>query len=260
MSASAPRRRIVILGGGYVGLYTALRLQAKLRRDEATTTVIDPRSYMTYQPFLPEASAGSLSPRHVVVPLRRVLRRCEILNASVTALDPVRQCVLLSPMEGPEVELPYDEVVVALGSIARTLPIPGLAETGVGFKTVEEAIYLRNQILHCLDAAESTDDADRRRRALTFCFVGGGYAGVGRSPNWRTWLGTPCCTTAGFAPATCGSCWWRRPTGSCPRSARTWVATRSPSSAGGTSTCGWTPGWSSRRTRSSGQQESRRTR
>jgi NADH:ubiquinone reductase (H+-translocating) len=174
--------RIVILGGGYVGLYTALqlehRLRAELRSGAVTVTVVEPRSYMTYQPFLPEASAGSLSPRHVVVPLRRVLRHCEVLNAQVVGLDRDRRRVQVQPLEGPPSELEYDSVVVALGSVARTLPIPGLAEEGVGFKTVEEAIYLRNQVLHSLDVAESTTDDARRRRALSFVFVGGGYAGV----------------------------------------------------------------------------------
>lgn len=170
--------RILILGGGYVGLYTALRLQSRLKAGEATITVVEPRSYMTYQPFLPEASAGSLSPRHVVVPLRRVLKRCEVINARVVGLDHHRRVARLDPVEGPEYDLPYDIVVVALGSVARTLPIPGLADEAVGFKTVEEAIYLRNQVLTCLDLAESTPDPERRRRALTFVFVGGGYAGV----------------------------------------------------------------------------------
>jgi len=171
-------KRIVVLGGGYVGLYTSLGLLRKLRAGEATVTVIDPRSYMTYQPFLPEASAGSLSPRHVVVPLRRVLKGAEIINAHVTKVDHARKLVTVEPLEGPSYEVPYDEVVVALGSKARTLPIPGLAEQGIGFKTVEEAIWLRNHVLRCLDLAASTQDAERRSRALTFTFVGGGYAGV----------------------------------------------------------------------------------
>ncbi|GAA1248027.1 NAD(P)/FAD-dependent oxidoreductase [Oryzihumus leptocrescens] len=171
-------KRIVVLGGGYVGLYTSLGLLRKLRAGEATVTVIDPRSYMTYQPFLPEASAGSLSPRHVVVPLRRVLKGAEIINAHVTKVDHARKVVTVEPLEGPSYEVPYDEVVVALGSKARTLPIPGLAEQGIGFKTVEEAIWLRNHVLRCLDLAASTQDAERRSRALTFTFVGGGYAGV----------------------------------------------------------------------------------
>jgi NADH:quinone reductase (non-electrogenic) len=174
----ASRPRIVILGGGYVGLYTAMKLLRRLRRREADVTVIDPRSYMTYQPFLPEASAGSLDARHVVVPLRKVLKGAEILNARVISVDHSRRCVRVAPLEGPEYDVPYDIVVVALGSIARTLPIPGLAEEAVGFKTVEEAIYLRNQVLESLDIAESTADEERRQRALTFVFVGGGYAGV----------------------------------------------------------------------------------
>jgi NADH dehydrogenase len=171
-------RRILVLGGGYVGLYTALRLQSKLRPGEATITMVEPHSYMTYQPFLPEASAGSLSPRHVVVPLRRVLRGCTIINGRVVSLDHSRRVARIDPIDGPEYEIAYDLVVNALGSVARTLPIPGLADEGVGFKTIEEAIYLRNQVLGCLDIAESTTDAARRQRALTFVFVGGGYAGV----------------------------------------------------------------------------------
>jgi NADH:ubiquinone reductase (H+-translocating) len=177
-SQSSHPRRILVLGGGYVGLYTALRLQQKLRPGEAEVTVLEPRSYMTYQPFLPEASAGSLSPRHVVVPLRRVLRRCSVINGRVVSLDHGRKVARIDPIDGPEYDVEYDVVVNALGSVARTLPIPGLADEGVGFKTIEEAIYLRNQVLNCLDVAESTNDPDRRRRALTFVFVGGGYAGV----------------------------------------------------------------------------------
>ncbi len=172
------RPRIIVLGGGYVGLYTTMRLLRKLHKREADITVVDPRSYMTYQPFLPEASAGSLDARHVVVPLRKVLKGAEILNARVVSLDHSRQVVRVMPLEGPEYDVPYDIVVVALGSIARTLPIPGLAEEAVGFKAVEEAIYLRNQVLESLDIAESTADEARRKRALTFVFVGGGYAGV----------------------------------------------------------------------------------
>ncbi|MEJ2579841.1 MAG: FAD-dependent oxidoreductase, partial [Kineosporiaceae bacterium] len=170
--------KILILGGGYVGLYTALRLQSRLRRDEAEITVVEPRSYMTYQPFLPEASAGSLSPRHVVVPLRRVLRGCTVVNARVIDLDHERRTATLDPVEGPSFQVGYDVVVVALGSVSRTLPIPGLADHAVGFKTVEEAIYLRNQVLHSLDVAESTTDPQRRARALSVVVVGGGYAGV----------------------------------------------------------------------------------
>jgi NADH dehydrogenase len=133
---------------------------------------------MTYQPFLPEAGAGNLEPRHVVAPLRRVLSKCEIINGRIEAIDHGRRRAVLAPLEGPQRELDYDTIVVCPGSIARTLPIPGLAEVGIGFKSVAEAIYLRNHVIAALDVASSTSDPTVRRRALTFVFIGGGYAGV----------------------------------------------------------------------------------
>src|SRR5436305_10493916 len=124
--AAAQRAQILIVGGGYVGMYAALRLQRKLRPDEAQITVVDPQSYMTYQPFLPEAGAGNLEPRHVVVPLRRVLRRCRVLGGRVTSIDHSRRVAVFAPHERAACELPYDELILAPRSIARPLPIPGL--------------------------------------------------------------------------------------------------------------------------------------
>lgn len=178
MGTVRQRPHILIVGGGYVGMYTALRLQRKLSRGEASVTVVDPQSYMTYQPFLPEAAAGNVEPRHVVVPLRRVLTSAQVLNGQVIHVDHGRRTVEFLPNIGEPRELTYDILVFAPGSISRTLPIPGLAEYGVGFKTVAEAIYLRNRVLAQLDMAASTDDPEQRRRALTFVFVGGGYAGI----------------------------------------------------------------------------------
>ncbi|MBN6051230.1 NAD(P)/FAD-dependent oxidoreductase [Nonomuraea sp. RK-328] len=175
-------KHILIVGGGYVGLYTALRLQRKLGRElrngEASITIIDPQSYMTYQPFLPEAAAGNLSPRHMVAPLRRVLPKVRILNGKVTEVDHAARVVTFQPAEGEARKVSYDVIVMAAGSISRTLPIPGLTDIGIGFKTVGEAIALRNRVLHLLDVAESTDDPEVRRRALTFVVVGAGFAGV----------------------------------------------------------------------------------
>lgn len=170
--------RIVIVGGGYVGMYTALRLQRRLRKDEAEVTVIGSHAYMTYQPFLPEAAAGNLEPRHLVVALRRVLNKCEVLTGSVTTIHHDERRLCFQPDEGVERELRYDVLVVACGSVAKTIPIPGLVEQGIGFRTVTEAIYLRNQVLSRLDLAASTTDPDLRARALSFLFIGGGYAGI----------------------------------------------------------------------------------
>jgi len=170
--------RIVIVGGGYVGMYTALGLQKRLGRGAAEITVIDPQSNMTYQPFLPEAAAGSVEPRHVVVPLRKVLHKCNVVTAAVTKITHAKKTVTVQAAEGDPYDIEYDLLVVCPGSISRILPIPGLAESGIGFKTIGEAIYLRNHVLSRLDLAASTSDAEQRRRALTFVFVGGGYAGV----------------------------------------------------------------------------------
>jgi NADH:ubiquinone reductase (H+-translocating) len=169
---------ILVVGGGYVGMYTAYGLRRAARKGRIRVTVVDPRSVMTYQPFLPEAAAGSVEPRHVVVPLRKTLKGCRVVTGRVTGIDHGAKIAKVMPEEGPEYELAYDQVVVALGSIARTLPIPGLADEATGFKNVEEAIALRNKVLDRLDVASSQPDPVLRKSALTFVFVGGGYAGV----------------------------------------------------------------------------------
>ncbi|MEV5008691.1 NAD(P)/FAD-dependent oxidoreductase [Streptomyces sp. NPDC093064] len=180
------RARILVVGGGYVGMYTALRLQRRMKqelsRGEAEITVVTPDPYMTYQPFLPEAAAGAISPRHVVVPLRRVLDRCRIIVGEATSIDHAHRTATLTTLATEETggteKLAYDELVLAPGSVSRTLPIPGLVDYGIGFKTVEEAIGLRNHVIEQMDIASSTRDPAIRDAALTFVFVGGGYAGV----------------------------------------------------------------------------------
>ncbi|WP_436843673.1 NAD(P)/FAD-dependent oxidoreductase [Streptomyces hundungensis] len=179
--------RILVVGGGYVGMYTALRLQrklkAELRAGTAEITVVAPDPYMTYQPFLPEAAAGNISPRHVVVPLRRVLDKCRIVIGEADRIDHAHRTATVTTLASPEdgtgaIRLTYDELVIAPGSISRTLPVPGLADYAIGFKTVEEAIGLRNHVIEQMDIASSTRDPAVRDAALTFVVVGGGYAGV----------------------------------------------------------------------------------
>lgn len=182
-----PGVRILVVGGGYVGMYTALRLQRKLkqrlRSGDAEIVVVTPEPYMTYQPFLPEAAAGSISPRHVVVPLRRVLNHCTIVIGEADRIDHAKRTATVTTLATAEdgtgaLEIAYDEIVIAPGSVSRTLPVPGLADFGIGFKTVEEAIGLRNHVIEQMDIASATRDPAIRDSALTFVFVGGGYAGV----------------------------------------------------------------------------------
>jgi len=153
MSTMKQPVRVLIVGGGYVGMYTALRLQRKLSRGQVQITVVDPQPNMTYQPFLPEAAAGSVEPRHVVVPLRRVLRKCRVVTAAVSHVDDATKTATIQPFEGEPYQLGYDLLVMCPGSVSRLLPIPGLAEHGIGFKTIGEAIFLRNHVLARLDLA-----------------------------------------------------------------------------------------------------------
>lgn len=175
-----PRKvpRVVILGGGTVGMYTARRLRKRLGNREAAIVIVDPRPYMTYAPFLPEAAAGSIDARNVVAPHRRALKGVDVLQGKVSQIHHAERSVEITPEQGAPYSITYDHLVVGLGAVARTLPIPGLADFGIGFKNVEEAIAVRNHVLNRIDVASSTWDPELRRRLLTFVFVGGGFAGV----------------------------------------------------------------------------------
>ena len=169
--------RIVIAGGGFGGLYAARSLQRTLGR-EAKVTVVNETNFMLYTPLLPGAAGGTLDPRHVIVPLRSQLRHAELIVGRVTGASPSRQTIGVRRPDGVEVELGYDHLVVALGSVSRTPPIPGLAEHGIGLKSLADATGLRNRVLACLDIAESLESEQARAEYLSFVFVGAGYAGI----------------------------------------------------------------------------------
>jgi NADH dehydrogenase len=175
--------RILVVGGGYVGMYAARRLQRKLTREEAEIILISPNPYMTYRPFLPETAAGSIAPAHVVVPLRRALPRCTLVVGEARRIDHAKKTAIVRTLATEhkacgDLELRYDVLILAPGAASRTLPIPGLAHAGIGFNSVEEAVGLRNHVLEQLDIASSTRDVEVRDAALTFVFVGGGFSGV----------------------------------------------------------------------------------
>ena len=157
----------LILGGGFGGAHVARLLRA--------ATVVSPESSMLYTPLLPEVAAGALEPRHAVVPLREMCPDAELLRGRVSALDRAARTVTVETDIG-DVEVSYRRLVIALGSIARMLPIPGLAEFALTFKDLADAIHLRNHVVRQLDLAEA--DPDNASRYLTFVFVGAGYAGV----------------------------------------------------------------------------------
>jgi NADH:ubiquinone reductase (H+-translocating) len=169
--------RIVIAGAGFGGFYAARSLQRTLGH-ETKVTVVNETNFMLYTPLLPGAAGGTLDPRHVIVPLRSKLKQAELLVGRVTGASPERQTIGVRRKDGVEVELGYDHLVVALGSVSRTLPIPGLAEHGVGLKSLADATGLRNRVLSCLDIAESLESEEARAEYLSFVFVGAGYAGI----------------------------------------------------------------------------------
>ena len=171
-------RHIVIAGGGFGGFYAAKALERLTAASGARVTLVNDANFMLYTPLLPGTAGGTLDPRHVVVPLRSQLRRTGLLIGSVTGAHPESRELLVRRVDGERLELSYDQLLVALGSVSRTLPIPGLAEHATGLKSLSDATALRNQVLTCLDIAESLEDPVRRSEYLGFVFVGAGYAGL----------------------------------------------------------------------------------
>jgi NADH dehydrogenase len=169
---------VVIAGGGFGGFYAARALERVLPAHSARVTLVNDANFMLYTPLLPGAAGATLDPRHVVVPLRTQLRRTDLLIGSVTGADPQRGTLAVRRIDGEQLTLAYDRLIVALGSVSRTLPIAGLAEHAIGLKSLSDATALRNQVLSCLDIAESLEDPARRAEYLGFVFVGAGYAGV----------------------------------------------------------------------------------
>ena len=170
--------KILIVGGGYAGFYTARKLEKYLRKNEAEVTMIDPLPYMTYQPFLPEVAAGSIEPRHAVVSHRRHLKRTEIITGRVTDVSHNNKKVTIEVPGLAPFDREYDHVVVTAGAVSRTVPIPGVAEVAIGMKTIEEAIEVRHRILINFDKASNLPEGPERARLMTFVVVGGGFAGI----------------------------------------------------------------------------------
>jgi NADH dehydrogenase len=171
-------RKILIVGGGYAGFYTAWKLEKRLRRGEAQVTMVDPLPYLTYQPFLPEVAAGSIEPRHAVVAHRRHLKSTRIVTARVTKIDHATKTAEITPAEGEAWTEQYDTIVVTAGSVSRTFPIPGVADQAIGLKSIEEAMWIRDRLTENFIKASTMKPGPERDRLLTVVVVGGGFAGI----------------------------------------------------------------------------------
>lgn len=170
--------KILIVGGGYAGFYTAWKLEKHLRKGEADVTIVDPLPYMTYQPFLPEVAAGSIEARHSVVALRRHLKKTHVVAAKVTGIDHANKVATITPIAGEPYEFAYDQIVVTAGAVSRTFPIPGIADNAIGLKTIEEAVAIRDRLMSNFDKASTLPPGPERDRLLTVVVVGGGFAGI----------------------------------------------------------------------------------
>jgi NADH:ubiquinone reductase (H+-translocating) len=169
---------VLVVGGGFGGAFGARRLERLLRHRSERVLLVAPENFLLFSPLLPEAASGTLEPRHAVIPLRELLHRTHVIAGYVSSIDVTGRRASVVDLNGDDHTVQFRTVLLAPGSVPSVLPIPGLAEHAVSFKTLADAIWLRNWVLRQLEAADATDDLAERRRLLTFTFVGGGYAGV----------------------------------------------------------------------------------
>jgi len=172
-------KQVLILGGGFAGVYTARYLEKLLRPEEASITLINRENYWVYQPMLPEVISGSIGLTNVVSPIRRLCPRSNLIMREVEDIDLKRRMVTISPGFRPrQLQLNYDHLVIALGNVTNFHGMPGLMENAMPFRTLADAIVLRNHLIHVLEEADVEEDPEPRRQLLTFVVGGGGFSGV----------------------------------------------------------------------------------
>jgi NADH dehydrogenase len=176
LGAAAPK--ILIVGGGYAGFYTAKKLEKHLAKGEAEVTMVDPLPYMTYQPFLPEVAAGSIEARHAIVSHRQHLKKTNVITGKVTNVNHATKTATIEVPGLAPYTVEYDQIVVTAGAVSRTFPIPGVADEAIGLKNIEEAVEVRNRLVANFDKAANLPAGPERDRLLTVTVVGGGFAGI----------------------------------------------------------------------------------
>jgi NADH:ubiquinone reductase (H+-translocating) len=198
------KSRIVVLGGGFAGAYCAQALERKLRADEADILVIDRNNYFIFYPFLVEAGTGSLEPRHTVVPIRSLLKRPNFLMGRATGVDLANKTVHVdvSGCENPR-DIPYDHLVIALGSVTSLPPVPGLKEHAFPMKSLADAVGLRDRAIRLFEQAEAETDPERRRRLLHWVVVGGNFTGTEVAGEYDIFLDRLSRSYRGLDPPDC---------------------------------------------------------
>src|SRR5216117_2352107 len=178
--ASPRRTRIVILGGGFGGVYTAMALEKRLRRDpDVEIGLVSRENYLVFQPMLPEVISGSIGILDTIAPIRRLCPSTNLYTRTVDKIDLDRKRVSAAAGLGSrQCTLEYDHLVIALGNVTSFAGQPGLAEHALPFKYLGDALALRNRLIHTLEEADIEQDPELRRALLTFVVAGGGFSGV----------------------------------------------------------------------------------
>jgi NADH:ubiquinone reductase (H+-translocating) len=177
-TTSARRPTVLVVGSGFAGFHCMRRLEKLLPADAADLVLASSADYLLYSPLLPNVASGVVEPRHIAVGLHAALRRAKVALGHVVAVDIAGHSATLRRADGSTVELAWDRLVLAPGGVTRTFDIPGVAEHGLGLKTLAEAAFLRDHVLRELENADAADDPDRRRACCTFVVVGAGYSGT----------------------------------------------------------------------------------
>jgi NADH dehydrogenase len=178
--AERNKTTILILGGGFGGVYTAMRLQHALKgRSDVEIALVNRENYFVFQPMLAEVISGSIGVLHTITPIRHLCPRVSLYVRNVERIDLDRKVVVTSHGFRPQPHiLSYDHLVLALGLLENFSAIRGLQEHGLHFKNLGDALVLRNRLVHLLEEADVEQDATLRRRMLTFVMAGGGFSGV----------------------------------------------------------------------------------
>ena len=173
------KREILILGGGFAGVYTAMYLEKALRPEQAAISLVNRENYFVYQPLLPEVVSGSIGITDIVSPIRRLCPRTKLIMREVEQIDLEKQTVTVSPGFRPRtMEIPFDHLVIGLGGMTNFYGMPGMVEHAIPFRTLSDAIALRNHVVHVLEEADVETDLELHRKLLTFVVAGGGFSGV----------------------------------------------------------------------------------
>ena len=245
------RPRIVIIGGGFAGYYAARSLCSTVRA-EAEVVILNPTDYFLYLPLLPEVAAGVLDPRRVTVSIPGTAPRVDLVLGSASGVNMDEHRVSYLDADGRRASLAYDRLLITTGSVNKLLPIPGVAEHARGFRSIAEALYLRDHMIRQIELADSADDPAERDARLTFVVVGAGYTGTEVAAQGVLMTAGLAGKHPRLAAASRGGCWSIRPAACCPVSARTWPRPPPGCCAAAASRCAPVCQWPRRWPRASG--------